>query len=68
VFAPKVQENRMNVPEQIAHEVGIAVPVERVWAMLTEADHVHQWFAFAGGTMIVMRRVDSIARHHGDMT
>ena len=41
----------MNVPEQITHEVVIAAPVERVWAMLTVADHVRQWFAFDGASI-----------------
>jgi uncharacterized protein YndB with AHSA1/START domain len=51
VFAPKDQENPMNVPEQIAHEVLIEAPVERVWAMLTEAEHVRRWFAFDGAAI-----------------
>jgi uncharacterized protein YndB with AHSA1/START domain len=50
------------VPEQIEHEVVIAAPPERVWALLTEAEHIREWFAFDGaeidlrpGGALVMR-------------
>ncbi|MGH2562426.1 MAG: SRPBCC family protein, partial [Thermomicrobiales bacterium] len=50
------------VPEQIERETVIAAPVERVWSVLTEAEHIGQWFAHAGaevdlrpGGLIVMR-------------
>jgi uncharacterized protein YndB with AHSA1/START domain len=33
---------------QIERETMIAAPVERVWALLTEADHVGRWFCDAG--------------------
>jgi uncharacterized protein YndB with AHSA1/START domain len=33
---------------QIERETMIAAPVERVWAVLTEADHVGRWFSDAG--------------------
>jgi len=33
---------------QIERETVIAAPVERVWALLTEADHVGRWFCDAG--------------------
>jgi uncharacterized protein YndB with AHSA1/START domain len=36
------------VPEQIERETVIAAPVERVWALLTEAEHLGRWFADAG--------------------
>jgi uncharacterized protein YndB with AHSA1/START domain len=36
------------VPDQIQHEVHIAAPVERVWRLLTEPEHVAVWFAFDG--------------------
>ena len=39
------------VPEQIEHEIVIDAPLERVWAMLTEAEHIRQWFAFDGATI-----------------
>jgi uncharacterized protein YndB with AHSA1/START domain len=36
------------VPDHIEHEVVIDAPVERVWAVLTEPDHVQIWYAFDG--------------------
>ncbi len=33
---------------QIERETVIAAPVERVWALLTEAEHVGAWFSDAG--------------------
>ena len=39
------------VPEQIEREIVIDAPVERVWAMLTEADLIQQWVAFDGATI-----------------
>jgi uncharacterized protein YndB with AHSA1/START domain len=30
------------VPEQIEREIVIDAPVERAWAMLTEAEHIRQ--------------------------
>jgi len=39
------------VPEQIEREIVIEAPVERIWAMLTEAELIQQWFAFDGATI-----------------
>ena len=36
------------VPDKIERETVIAAPVERVWALLTEAEHVGRWFGDAG--------------------
>jgi uncharacterized protein YndB with AHSA1/START domain len=36
------------VPEQIERETVIAAPVERVWTLLTEAEHLGRWFGDAG--------------------
>jgi uncharacterized protein YndB with AHSA1/START domain len=36
------------VPEQIEREILIAAPVERVWALLTKAEHLGRWFGDAG--------------------
>ena len=36
------------VPEQIEREVVIAAPIERVWAVITQAEHVGTWFGDAG--------------------
>jgi uncharacterized protein YndB with AHSA1/START domain len=46
---------------QIERETTIAAPVERVWALLTEAEHIGTWFSDAGaevdlrpgGTMVL---------------
>ena len=35
-------------PDSIERETIIAAPVERVWALLTEAEHIRAWFAFGG--------------------
>lgn len=35
-------------PDQIERETVIAAPVERVWTVLTEAEHIGGWFADAG--------------------
>jgi uncharacterized protein YndB with AHSA1/START domain len=50
------------IPEKIERETVIAAPVERVWKLLTEADHLGTWFGDAGaeidlrpGGMIVLR-------------
>jgi uncharacterized protein YndB with AHSA1/START domain len=34
--------------DQIERETTIAAPVERVWELLTEAEHVGRWFGDAG--------------------
>ena len=39
------------VPNEIAHEVFVDAPVERVWALLTQAEHIQAWFAFDGATI-----------------
>ncbi len=36
------------VPEQIERDIFVAAPVERVWAALTESEHVGTWFGDAG--------------------
>ena len=38
----------MRVPEQIEREVTIAAPMERVWAVITQPEHVGSWFGDAG--------------------
>jgi uncharacterized protein YndB with AHSA1/START domain len=37
----------MPVPERIQHDVLVDAPVERVWAVITEAEHVGAWFGDA---------------------
>jgi uncharacterized protein YndB with AHSA1/START domain len=36
------------VPDQIEREIVIDAPVSRVWAALTEAEHIGTWFGDAG--------------------
>lgn len=50
------------VPDQIERETIINAPVERVWALITEAEHLGRWFGDAGaeidlrpGGALVMR-------------
>jgi uncharacterized protein YndB with AHSA1/START domain len=38
----------MEVPDRIEREVMIAAPIERVWATITQAEHVGSWFGDAG--------------------
>jgi uncharacterized protein YndB with AHSA1/START domain len=49
-------------PDRIERETTIAAPVERVWSVLTEAEHIGGWFTDAGaeidlrpGGALVMR-------------
>src|SRR4051794_10721775 len=39
------------VPDQIERETVIDAPLERVWALLTEPEHVGRWFGDAGATI-----------------
>ena len=34
--------------DQIERETTIAAPVERVWSLITEAEHLGKWFGDAG--------------------
>lgn len=36
------------VPDQITREITIDAPVERVWALITEPEHLGTWFGDAG--------------------
>jgi len=38
----------MQIPDQIEREVVIDAPIERVWALITEPEHVGAWFADSG--------------------
>ena len=53
------------IPERIEREVVIAAPVERVWATITQPEHVGSWFGDAGaeidlrpGGAIIIRWTD----------
>ena len=39
------------VPDQIERETVINAPVERVWELITEGEHVGRWFGDAGATI-----------------
>ena len=39
------------VPDQIERETVIAAPVERVWTLITDPEHVGRWFGDAGATI-----------------
>ena len=36
------------VPDRIERDILIAAPVERVWAVITEPEHLQRWWADAG--------------------
>lgn len=39
------------VPQEIKREIVIAAPMERVWAALTEPEHLGAWFGDSGATV-----------------
>ncbi|WP_020574667.1 SRPBCC family protein [Actinopolymorpha alba] len=43
------------IPEKIEREIVIAAPVERVWAVITEAEHIAGWFGDAGAELDELR-------------
>jgi uncharacterized protein YndB with AHSA1/START domain len=58
------------VPDQIERETVINAPVERVWTLITEAEHVGRWFGDAGaeidlrpGGAMTVRWAESGANH-----
>ena len=58
------------VPDQIERETLIDAPVERVWELITEAEHVGRWFGDAGaeidlrpGGEMVLRWADHGTSH-----
>jgi uncharacterized protein YndB with AHSA1/START domain len=58
------------VTDTIERETLIAAPVERVWELITEAEHLGRWFGDAGaeidlrpGGAMVLRWADSGASH-----
>jgi uncharacterized protein YndB with AHSA1/START domain len=38
-------------PDRIEREITIAAPVDRVWSVLTDAEHINGWFADAGAEL-----------------
>ena len=60
----------MTVSDQIEREVVIYAPVERVWELVTEAEHLGRWFGDAGaeidlrpGGAMVLRWAEHGANH-----
>ena len=53
------------VPEQIEREVVITAPIERVWATITQPEHVGTWFGDAGAE-IDLRPGGAILIHWAD--
>jgi len=58
------------VPDQIERDIVIEAPVERVWTLITEAEHLGRWFGDAGaeidlrpGGAIVLRWSDADTTH-----
>ena len=39
------------VPDRIERDIMIDAPIERVWAVITEAEHVGKWFGDIGATI-----------------
>jgi uncharacterized protein YndB with AHSA1/START domain len=56
------------VPEQIERETVIAAPVERVWALLTEAEHIGRWFGDAGAEIDLRPGGAMVLTWHGHGT
>jgi uncharacterized protein YndB with AHSA1/START domain len=70
----------MQIPNQIEREIVIDAPIDRIWTLITESDHVGTWFADAdaeidlrpGGAMklrweehgTVHARVERVERPH----
>jgi uncharacterized protein YndB with AHSA1/START domain len=51
--------------DQIEREIVIAAPVERVWAMLTEGEHVGVWFGTGEPAKIDLRPGGTMYLDHG---
>ncbi len=52
--------------DRIEQEVVIAAPVERVWAVLTEPEHVGQWFGQGKPAQIDLRPGGIMVLDHGE--
>ncbi len=53
-------------PDRIEREITIAAPVERLWAVLTEPEHVGQWFGQGKPTQMDLRPGGIMLLDHGD--
>jgi uncharacterized protein YndB with AHSA1/START domain len=52
-------------PDRIEREITIAAPVEAVWAVLTEPEHVGAWFGQGTPTRIDLRPGGTMVLDHG---
>lgn len=52
--------------DRIEREIIIAAPVERVWAMLTEAENIAQWFGSGVPTEVDLRPGGVMVLDHGE--
>jgi uncharacterized protein YndB with AHSA1/START domain len=52
--------------DRIEREISIAAPVERVWAALTEPEHVQQWFSSGGPPRIDLHEGGIMRLDHGE--
>ena len=55
----------MGSEDRIEREITIAAPVERVWAVLTEPEHVGKWFGQGSPTPIDLRPGGIMHLDHG---
>lgn len=51
--------------DRIEREISIAAPVERVWAVLTEPEHVGSWFGQGAPTEVDLRPGGIMMLDHG---
>ncbi|TQK51645.1 uncharacterized protein YndB with AHSA1/START domain [Streptomyces sp. SLBN-118] len=52
--------------DRIEREITIAAPVERVWAVLTEPEHVGSWFGQGRPTPVDLRPGGTMQLDHGE--
>lgn len=52
--------------DQVAQEIVIDAPIERVWAVLTESEYVGQWFGDGTPAPVDLRPGGIIRLDHGD--
>jgi uncharacterized protein YndB with AHSA1/START domain len=52
--------------DRIEREITIAAPVERVWAVLTQPEHVGVWFGTGAPAQIDLRPGGTLAFDHGE--
>ena len=52
--------------DRIEREINVAAPIERVWAVLTEPDHVGTWFGIGAPAEIDLRPGGVMMLDHGE--